>query len=345
MVDAWAADITRRHETALLAWRRQDVADLNRLARHRWDLLGNLTGSDIRMPGGRAYAAGDRVVALTPNPEAGTVTSEQLIVTAVAPARIAARTNDGRPVVLTGDAVDAEHLDHAYALTVHRTQGATCDRAHVLAAGGGRELAYVAMSRARDRTTIHTTADDLAQAVDDLAADWAVERHQRWITDSPATVGHENGPLLSLEDAEVRLWSRRHQLRQLHAGAAQWQDSPAGHAARRLADARAELQAAQHRAETASRRPWTRRSAERHLNRCRSEMEAASRTWKQVGEPHEHRLEAAIEAAEADVRRARTEAARMAREAWRDVPERETRWAREMTRTAELEPPGMELGL
>lgn len=45
------------------------------------------------------------------------------------------------------------------------------------------------MSRSRDRTTIHATADDLAQAVDDLQADWGVARHQRWITDAPARPG------------------------------------------------------------------------------------------------------------------------------------------------------------
>ena len=78
------------------------------------------------------------------------------------------RTDDGRHVALTGDGIDADHLDHGYATTVHRAQGATYDRAHVLADGGGRELAYVAISRARDRTTMHAAADDLAQAVDDL---------------------------------------------------------------------------------------------------------------------------------------------------------------------------------
>ena len=33
MVEAWAADVDAGHDTALLAWRRDDVRDLNRLAR------------------------------------------------------------------------------------------------------------------------------------------------------------------------------------------------------------------------------------------------------------------------------------------------------------------------
>ncbi len=38
----------------------------------------------------------------------------------------------------------------------------------------------VALSRARDGTTIHTTADDLEQAVDDLHAAWGGCAHLIW---------------------------------------------------------------------------------------------------------------------------------------------------------------------
>ena len=195
MAEAWADDVAAGHDTALLGWRRTDVAHLNRLARDQWDRLGRLAGHDIKVTGGRPYAVGDRIVALAPNRDARIVTSEQLTVTAVDRDQITARASDGRAVVLTGEAIDTDHLDYAYALTVHRAQGATYDRAHVLAAGGGRELAYVALSRARDRTTIHATADDLAQAIDDLEADWSLEHHQRWITDTPAVVGRDPDPV------------------------------------------------------------------------------------------------------------------------------------------------------
>jgi conjugative relaxase-like TrwC/TraI family protein len=195
MAEAWADDLAAGHHTALLGWRRADVAQLNRLARDQWDRLGRLASHDIKVIGGRPYAVGDRIVALAPNRVAQIVTSEQLTVTAMARDQVTARTSDGREVVLTGEAIDTDHLDYAYALTVHRAQGATYDRAHVLAAGGGRELAYVALSRARDRTTIHATADDLAQAVDDLEGDWSLEHHQRWITDTPAVVGQHPDPI------------------------------------------------------------------------------------------------------------------------------------------------------
>jgi hypothetical protein len=47
---------------------------------------------------------------------------------------------------------------------VHREQGATAERSHHLAEGGGRELAYVAMSRARGPSTPRPPADALTPA-------------------------------------------------------------------------------------------------------------------------------------------------------------------------------------
>ena len=49
-------------------------------------------------------------------------------------------------VSLSGEATGAERLGLGYATTVHRSQGSTTSRAHLFADGGGRELAYVAMS-------------------------------------------------------------------------------------------------------------------------------------------------------------------------------------------------------
>ena len=42
--------------------------------------------------------------------------------------------------------IGAAKLAHAYSVTAHRSQGQTVDTTHALEDGGGRELAYVAMS-------------------------------------------------------------------------------------------------------------------------------------------------------------------------------------------------------
>ncbi len=68
------------------------------------------------------------------------MTSEQLTIVDLDECRLDARTAGGRLVTITGDGLDRAHLDYGYAVTVHRSQGASHDRAHVLSAGGGREL-------------------------------------------------------------------------------------------------------------------------------------------------------------------------------------------------------------
>jgi hypothetical protein len=301
MADAWAANLAAGHNAALLAWRRADVADLNRLARDHWARLGRLHGPDITMTGGRAYAVGDRVVALAPNPTAGIVTSEQLTITALTAARIDARTDDGRMVTMTGTAMDVRHLDYAYGLTAHRAQGATYERTHYLAAGGGRELAYVALSRARDRTNVYTVADDLAQAVDDLQADWGVERHQRWITHSGATIGRHPEPAravatpksadtpvpLEVRRAEAyqRLDALERDLADLYAGAGRWHHTPQGDTARQRNDATRRLDEARRRANAPTAKRRDRRAAARSLDGLTAALDHAERRWQQISQP------------------------------------------------------------
>ena len=84
----------------------------------------------------------------------------------------------------------ADRLDHGYAMTVHRSQGDTTERAHRFADGGGRELAYVSMSRATQRSTVYVVADDLDQAAADLAQDWSTDRRQRWAIDTGTPTMH-----------------------------------------------------------------------------------------------------------------------------------------------------------
>jgi conjugative relaxase-like TrwC/TraI family protein len=198
-VEAWSRDRDAGRHTILLAWRRADVAALNRAARTDRIARGDLKGSEMEAPGGRRYAAGDQVVMLTPDLDRRWVTSERGQVTAVRGQSLTIRFAHNREVALSGAEIDAERLDHAYALTVHRTQGATVDTAHVLADSGGRELAYVAMSRARTTTHVYAVADGLDQARDDLTRDWTADRRDRWIhdIDRPATTGERAHPALA----------------------------------------------------------------------------------------------------------------------------------------------------
>jgi hypothetical protein len=94
------------------------------------------------------------------------------------------RSDDGQHVLICRDEAAADRLDYGYSATVHRCQGSTTGRAHLFADGGGRELAYVAMSRARESTHVWTVADDLPQGVNDLRRDWATRRTPAWALDT-----------------------------------------------------------------------------------------------------------------------------------------------------------------
>ena len=77
-------------------------------------------------------------------------------------------TTNGDDVVLDAQYLEHGWVDHAYAVTIHKAQGATCDVVFVVGpAGLYREGAYVAMSRGCDGSWIYITttqAADIAEA-------------------------------------------------------------------------------------------------------------------------------------------------------------------------------------
>jgi ATP-dependent exoDNAse (exonuclease V) alpha subunit len=99
--------------------------------------------------------------------------------------------HDGQTHILGPHQIGTDQLALGYATTVHRSQGATFDTAHLYADGGGRELGYVAMSRARHTAHVHAVADNIHQAIEDLSWDWNREKRQTWAIDTgtPQTPG------------------------------------------------------------------------------------------------------------------------------------------------------------
>ncbi|MGH8922555.1 MAG: ATP-dependent DNA helicase, partial [Actinomycetes bacterium] len=185
IVNGWAHDMAAGRETLMLAYRRANVERLNQAARQRWEAAGLLSGPELVAPGGRPYRAGDRIITLAPGPHGAWVTSQPATVTAVDPTTqtLHAVTPDGARLRMGRDDIGADRLAHGYAITAHRAQGATVAAAHVLEDGGGRELAYVAMSRARTASHVYVIAPDTTQAADRLTWAWDQQRRQLWVTD------------------------------------------------------------------------------------------------------------------------------------------------------------------
>lgn len=157
---------------------------------------------------------------LAPSGDGRYVTSDRGTVIAIGHERITVRFGDGHSQELAGEELASDRLDYAYALTVHRVQGATVDRAHVFVDGGGRELAYVAMSRARDTSHVYVVADDVEQAAEDLAVEWSADRRQRWVldVDEPALDGRARRPSLAQPtESPLRLARLRAEREAVHA--------------------------------------------------------------------------------------------------------------------------------
>ena len=146
--------------TLMLALRREDVAELNGRARALMRASGRLGDSELQAAG-RAFAAGDRVLATVADRRLGVLNGSRGRVEAVDAATRAldVRLDDGQIVRLPADYLEDGHLDHGYASTGHRAQGMTVQRAYVL--GGEetyREWGYTALSRHRQEARFYLTA-------------------------------------------------------------------------------------------------------------------------------------------------------------------------------------------
>ncbi len=196
MVAAWTKDVAEGKDTALMAWRKANVAALNARARQTMGQTGRLSGPQLHVAG-NVYQAGDRIVTLAPSAHGQLVTSQRGTITALDPqaGTLAARMDDGHTHTLGPDQIGPDRLALGYATTVHRSQGATFDTAHLFADGGGRELGYVGMSRARQYAQVHVVADNVGQAVEDLTWDWSRERRQNWAIDTGTPDGQPRHPL------------------------------------------------------------------------------------------------------------------------------------------------------
>ncbi|MDY7526313.1 Ti-type conjugative transfer relaxase TraA [Sphingomonas sp. 10B4] len=164
-----------------------EVQLLNGEARERLRASGDL-GQDVAVQadrGTRQFASGDRIMFLRNERELGVKNGTLGTVEQVSADRMGVRLDDGRQVGF--DVKDYAAVDHGYAATIHKSQGVTVDRTHVLATPGmDRHAAYVALSRHRDGVQLHYGRDDFASdaklaavlsrdRAKDMAADYAVE--------------------------------------------------------------------------------------------------------------------------------------------------------------------------
>jgi Ti-type conjugative transfer relaxase TraA len=147
----------------ILTHTNDEVWQLNEAARERMRAAGDL-GDDVRLTverGTRSFASGDRVMFLQNERGLGVKNGTLGTVEQVSERSMSVRTDDGRSVSF--DLKDYDRIDHGYAATIHKAQGMTVDRTHVLATPGlDAHGSYVALSRHRDGMDLHYGRDDFA---------------------------------------------------------------------------------------------------------------------------------------------------------------------------------------
>jgi len=193
LVERWDRDRVAEPSKSriILTHTNEEVRDLNLTARDRLRRAGAL-GEDMAVKaerGERAFAAGDRLMFLKNDRGLGVKNGMLGEIERVSPTHMTVRLDAGRSVAF--DLKDYAQVDHGYAATIHKSQGVTVDRTHVLATPGmDRHGAYVALSRHRDSVQLHYGRDEFEdlgkltrvlsrERAKDMASDFAERRDIR----------------------------------------------------------------------------------------------------------------------------------------------------------------------
>ncbi|MCK6104719.1 Ti-type conjugative transfer relaxase TraA [Brevundimonas sp. EYE_349] len=206
------ADMDARPEGSrlVLAHRRADVAELNDAVRAVRQDRGELEGEQVYQTteGERAFAAGDRILFRQNNRDLGVKNGMLGTVARAEPGRLEVRLDSakgpGQGRVVSVSMADYAAVDHGYATTIHKAQGATVDRTHVLASGTmDRHLTYVAMTRHREAATLYADRNEFKD-LDALSARLSRTGLKETTLDYAARRGLEAPTRATGHDAESR---------------------------------------------------------------------------------------------------------------------------------------------
>jgi conjugative relaxase-like TrwC/TraI family protein len=289
MVRDWVESHGRGEDALMIAKRNADVRELNVKAREALKAEGRLRGEEIEVAGQR-FAKGDQVITRVNDHRAQIYNRERWEVVEVDPrahAVVLAGIDTARRV-----GVDAGYLrsvnprdggpalEHGYAATTYQAQGATVDRAYVMADSSmTRQEFYVAASRSREETYFYATPEV------NLAREEIAPASQREGLAHIAEAAERDGAQVAAHDKALRarlgplstaeLEARRAELRS-EAGAERANEEAREQIAERIAEARGRLDRIPERAEAARNLPRRQRRPELERLDAQAEREAAT---------------------------------------------------------------------
>jgi len=187
-------------EGMIFAPTREAAEELNEHAQAHMRHHG-LLGEQGLVAGDRTYWVGDRVMCLENRErDLGVLNGRRGTVTAIDTDAHSLHVDiDGRgEVMLPGSYIEDGNVALGYAMTVHKSQGMTCERAYV--AGSEdlyRELAYTALTRHRDRCRFYLNAGEPTGG--QLELEVAGEARDRVLARAALVMGRERTQQMALD--------------------------------------------------------------------------------------------------------------------------------------------------
>ncbi|MCB1512324.1 MAG: Ti-type conjugative transfer relaxase TraA, partial [Hyphomicrobiaceae bacterium] len=168
LIADWNRDYDPEKSTLILAHLRRDVRQLNIMARAKLIERGLIEdGHAFRTEDGvRQFSAGDQIVFLKNDSTLGVKNGMIGRIAEASPGYVVVTVGEGeRQKRIEISERVYRNLDHGYATTIHKSQGATVDRVKVLASLPlDRHLTYVAMTRHREDVALYFGQKSFAAA-------------------------------------------------------------------------------------------------------------------------------------------------------------------------------------
>ncbi len=171
LVADWYTAKQSGSDVLMLAPRRNLVDDLNKRARALLVADGSI-GDPLLRTDTADYSIGDSIVALRNDRNIGIRNGDRATISALTNDGLIVQRTDSTQLTIPLSYLEAGHLTHGYATTIHKAQGVTVDQVLVLGDDTyAHEHGYTALTRGRETNRVYLVAPETPTATREHLAD------------------------------------------------------------------------------------------------------------------------------------------------------------------------------